>query len=91
MDALYLVDGEIRSMMRNAIERIVGVQFSKKEKYQDILLKVSIRVVSSLLAIYLFAMIKDNVDLKKNTSLVFIAIFVYFVYDEMNNSKDNSN
>ena len=59
MDFLILLDGEFRSLIRNSLERIISTRFKKdNNKYKEILKKLSIRVVSSLIAIQIFLFIQ---------------------------------
>jgi hypothetical protein len=86
LQLLTLVDYEFRALIRNTFERFIEVYFTKKDnKYLEPLLKVSIRLISSLLAIQIFSIIKDNVEIRKYTSYILVIIFIYFVYDEFKN------
>jgi hypothetical protein len=78
MDMLILLDGEFRSLIRNSLERIISTRFKKDDnKYKEILKKLSIRVVSSLIAIQLFLFIQNNLsDMKKYVSFIMIIIFL---------------
>ena len=78
MDFLILLDGEFRSLIRNSLERIISTKFKKDDnKYKEILKKLSIRVVSSLIAIQLFLFIKNNIsDMKKYVSFIMFIIFL---------------
>ena len=78
MDFLILLDGEFRSLIRNSLERIISTRFKKDDnKYKEILKKLSIRVVSSLIAIQLFLFIQNNItDMKKYVSIIMIIIFL---------------
>ncbi len=78
MDMLILLDGEFRSLIRNSLERIISTRFKKDDnKYKEILKKLSIRVVSSLIAIQLFLFIQNNIsDMKKYVSFIMIIIFL---------------
>ena len=78
MDMLILLDGEFRSLIRNSLERIISTRFKKNDnKYKEILKKLSIRVVSSLIAIQLFLFIQNNIsDMKKYVSFIMIIIFL---------------
>lgn len=82
MDLLILLDGEFRSLIRNALERIIGSKFKKDEDVnKEILKKLSIRVVSSLIAIQLFSFIQKNIpDAKKYVSFIMIIIFLNLLY-----------
>lgn len=83
MNILVLVDSEFRSLIRNALERMIGNNFSKKEnKHMELLLKLSIRVISSILAIKIFNNIKTITNVTEYTSYIMIAIFVYFSFME---------
>jgi hypothetical protein len=77
MENLILVDGEFRSFIRNGLERIIGANVIKKEnKYVEALNKLSIRVLSSLLAIYLFSKIINIPNVKEYVTYFFIILFV---------------
>lgn len=82
MDLLVLLDGEFRSLIRNALERVIGARFKKDEDVnKEILKKLSIRVVSSLIAIQLFSLIQKNIpDVKKYVSFIMIIIFLNLLY-----------
>jgi len=83
MDTIILIEGELRSLIRNSLERIIGKRFEKKDnKNYDILLKLSIRVISSLIAIQIFKMIKNTPEIREYTSYIMIAIFVIFFIQE---------
>ena len=83
MDLYVLVEGEFRSLVRNALERIIHTKFSKKEnKYMEILLKVSTRAVASLTAVFFLNAIKSETWIRENVSYFLIAMFVYFTFVE---------
>ena len=50
-----------------------------------LLLKVSTRVVSSLIAIQVFNMVKSNIDLRKYASYLLVGVFVMMVMEEYKN------
>jgi hypothetical protein len=80
MSLLLLIDGEFRSLLRSAFEKIIGSQLKKrKNKYEEILKRITIRVVSSLIAIQVFIKVKDTPMIKNVTSYAMIVIFLYFV------------
>jgi hypothetical protein len=78
MDFLILLDGEFRSLIRNSLERLISTRFKKDDnKYKEILKKLSIRVVSSLIAIQLFLLIQTYIsDMKKYVSIIMFIIFL---------------
>jgi hypothetical protein len=78
MDFLILLDGEFRSLIRNSLERIISTRFKKDDnKYKEIIKKLSIRVVSSLIAIQLFLFIQNYIsDMKKYVSIIMFIIFL---------------
>ena len=91
MDSLILIEGELRSLIRNTLERLIGTKFKKKRrKTIEICIKVSIRVVSSLIAIQIFNKVKNITDFRKYSSFLFIALFLYFFIDEMKNSSESN-
>ena len=88
MDSLILIQGELRSLIRNSLERIIGKSFKKKSnKNMDILLKISIRVISSIIAIQIFNQVKDIPNIKEYTSYIMIGLFVFFFIQEHSNSQ----
>ena len=83
MLSIVLIEGELRSLIRNSLERIIGKNFNKKyNKNLEILLKISIRAVSSLIAITLFQFIKQNPTIREYSSYILLIIFILFVYNE---------
>lgn len=91
MNSLILIEGELRSLIRNTLERFIGTKFKKKRKKTiEIFIKVSIRVVSSLIAIQIFNNVKNIPNFRKYSSLILISIFVYFFIDEMKNSSESN-
>ena len=83
MDLAILIDGEFRSLIRNSLERVIGLNFKKQEdKKKEILKKLCIRVVSSLIAIQLYGFLKDKPFVKEYTSYGMIAIFLYFMFTQ---------
>tara|TARA_B100001248_G_C27031880_1_gene296797 strand:+ start:104 stop:358 length:255 start_codon:yes stop_codon:yes gene_type:complete len=78
MDLLILIDGEFRSLIRNTIERIIGTNFKKdNDVKKEIIKKLSIRVVSSLITIQLFLIIQKYLpDMKKYVSFIMTIIFL---------------
>ena len=78
MDMLILLDGEFRSLIRNSLERIISTRFKKdNNKYKEILKKLSIRVVSSLIAIQIFLFIQNKIsDMKKYVSIIMFILFL---------------
>ena len=83
MLSLVLIDGEVRSLIRNRLERLIRYKFgSKKDKMKNILFKISIRVISSLIAIKLFSIVKNNELFKKYISFALIIAFVYLAYHD---------
>ena len=83
MELAILIDGEFRSLIRNTLERIIGSNFRKdKNKNMEILKKLSIRVISSLIAIQLYGFLKDKPFVKEYTSYGMIAVFLYFLFTQ---------
>jgi hypothetical protein len=82
-----LIQGELRSLIRNGLERIIGTNFKKKKNNLNILLQLSIRVVSSLIAVQLFIYTKDNEDIRKYISYIFVGMFILFYLQEKYNFK----
>ena len=86
MESIILIQGELRSLIRNSLERIIGQRFKKKEnKNLEILLKVSTRVISSLIAIQIFKHVKDIPNFREYTTYILVAIFIYFIVQEYKN------
>ena len=85
MLSIVLIEGELRSLIRNSLERIIGKQFSKKyNKNIEIALKISIRAIASLITIYMFEYIKSIPEMRKYLSYILVLLFVIFVYQEYN-------
>ena len=83
MDFLLLIDGEFRSWLRSFFEKAIGTQFKKrKNKYEEVVKKVAIRVVSSLIAIQIFGLVKKAPIVKNITSIVMLLLFVYYAMTE---------
>jgi|TARA_Y200000002_G_C22545711_1_gene605980 hypothetical protein len=78
MDLLILIDGEFRSLIRNTIERLIGSNFKKDDDFnKEMIKKLSIRVVSSLITIQLFLLIQKYLpDMKKYVSIIMTIIFL---------------
>ena len=86
MDSLVLIDDELRSLLRNTFERIIGKKFKKKyNNYLDIVIKLAIRVVSSLIAIQLFKNIRTLPNINRNVSYIMIVAFFIFYNKEQEN------
>ena len=86
MDSLVLIDGELRSLLRNAFERIIGKNFKKKyNNYLDIVIKLAIRVVSSLIAVQLFKNIRTLPNINRNVSYIMIVAFFFYYNKEQEN------
>ena len=78
MENLILIDGEFRSLIRNTLEKIIEPMVKKQDTdNKKLLLKVSIRVISSLIAIKLYEIFKKNVDIKTYTSYILVFVFIY--------------
>ena len=83
MEIFVIIESEFRSLIRNSLEKVIGLNFKKKEdKIQEILLKISIRLVSSLLAVYIFNIIKKKVKIRIYLSYILLFIFFYFLVKE---------
>tara|TARA_B110000879_G_C11174031_1_gene515039 strand:- start:2885 stop:3319 length:435 start_codon:yes stop_codon:yes gene_type:complete len=83
MDTIVLVEGEFRSLIRNTLEKIIGKNFKKDRSVnQKLLLQVSTRVVSSLIAIQVFNMVKSNIVLRKYTSYLLVGVFAMMILEE---------
>ena len=86
LELFTLINSEFRALIRNFCERIIGENFKKKDnKYLQILLKLAIRVISSLIAIKIFSIVKETIEVREYTSYILVIIFIYFVYDEYKN------
>tara|TARA_B100001029_G_C14680584_1_gene244349 strand:+ start:220 stop:465 length:246 start_codon:yes stop_codon:yes gene_type:complete len=78
-----IIDSEFRSLIKYFLQKFIGLNFKKKyNKNQELLLKLSIRVISSLLAIYIFNNVKNIKNIKENISYIMIIIFLYFAINE---------
>tara|TARA_Y100000389_G_C17226726_1_gene396056 strand:- start:293 stop:562 length:270 start_codon:yes stop_codon:yes gene_type:complete len=89
MESYILIQGELRSLIRNTLERFIGQKFKKKKnKRLEILLKISTRVVSSLIAIQLFNYVNKIPNFRKYTSYILIGAFVYLYMEETKTLKN---
>lgn len=78
-----IIEGEFRSLIRNCLEKVIGLNFKKKDnKIEEIALKLSIRVISSLIAIYIFNNVKNIPKIRDYVSIIMIAVFLYFTINE---------
>ena len=78
MENLILIDGEFRSLIRNTLEKIIEPMVKKQDTdKKKLLLKVSTRVISSLIAIKLYEVFKNNVNIKTYTSYILVFVFIY--------------
>tara|TARA_B100000161_G_C33512031_1_gene396823 strand:- start:859 stop:1113 length:255 start_codon:yes stop_codon:yes gene_type:complete len=83
MSLILLIDGEFRSLMRNSLERLIDLKIKKRNnKYENILIKISIRVVSSLIAIQLYKYSQTMPNLKKIVSYAFVILFFYYLTNQ---------
>mgnify|MGYP001191242842 CR=1 FL=1 len=79
-ELLVLIDGEFRSLIRNTLEKLIGSKLKKQpNKYREMLRKLSVRVVSSLIAIQLYGYLKDIKPTKEIVSFLLVGAFLYFV------------
>lgn len=75
---LTLIDGEIRSLTRNALERFIGIEFpKKKDKRLDALNRLCIRVISSLIAVQIFRNMIDIPGIQELVTAAFVGLFIY--------------
>ena len=84
MMPLILIGGEFRSLIRNSLERFIGIKTKRKiqNKYLKIGYKLSIRVISSLIAVYIYNYNKNNNSeslLKEYVSCIVIALFFMII------------
>ena len=78
-----LIEGELRSLIRSCLEKVIDLNFKKREnKVIDIILKLSIRGISSLIAIYIFNNVKNIPKVKEYVSYLMIGVFIYFLINE---------
>lgn len=79
---LILISGELRSLIRNMLKRIFKFTLKKKFKNKkvNIIYNLSVRVISSLIAIYIFSIIKVNTNIRKYISYFMICVFIYLIY-----------
>lgn len=78
-----LIEGELRSLIRNCLEKVIGLNFKKRDdKISEIALKLSIRVISSLIAIYVFNNVKNIPKVRDYVSYLMIGVFIYFLINE---------
>ena len=82
---LVLIEGEFRSLMRNSLERFIGVNLKKQEsalknKYVKVGYKISLRVISSLIAIFIFNYIKTDGSESTLRQIVSYSMIAFFFY-----------
>lgn len=78
-----LIESEFKSLIRTGFENIFSLFFKKKDnKIFDIILKLSIRVVSSLITVFLIKFFQINFKVRKYISYILIVIFIYFLREE---------
>lgn len=78
-----LIESEFRSLIRTIFENIIFLFFKKKEsKITEIILKLSIRAISSLLTIYIFKFIQRNTKIRIYISYILLFVFIYFLVNE---------
>ena len=89
MDFIELIEGEIYPLLRAVLQRFIGLKFKKQNNNTiEILLKTSIRVISSLIAIQIFNQVKLFTNYRKYTSYVMIIVFLYFLIEENRRAND---
>jgi len=80
---IFLIEDEFRSSLRNSFEKLLYYYFEKKlNKKQTLLFKISIRAISSLIAVYLVSLLSKTQfkNLTINyTSILLISIFIYYI------------
>lgn len=77
MNYFILVESEFRSLIRYLLQLIIGGQVpEKKNKLMNVLSKVSVRAVSSLIAVWFYGLIQQNVNFRRLSSWTLVAIFV---------------
>lgn len=80
---LILIDSEFRSLIRSTLEKVIGSKFNKKySKTMGIILKLSIRVVSSLIAIQLYKELQKYEYIKQIASYLGVFGFILFLISE---------
>ena len=79
---LLIIEGEFRSFIRNALERVLKIAIPKGEltDAQKELISLSYRMVASLLAVYIFTNVKDIPNIRLYVTLLFLGIFGFHVY-----------
>lgn len=77
MENFTLIEGEFRSLLRNGMERVIG-KISKKQKSDgmEIINKLAIRGVSSILILYLWQFFEKNIELRTIASFIVIILFI---------------
>jgi len=82
MASFIILENEFRSLIRNSLENIIRGRLNNKySKWLEILLKIVIRLVSSILAYHVYDYIKSY---KVITSYIGIIIFFIFLINEKN-------
>lgn len=89
---IEIIDGELRSFMRNAFERILKVVVPGRQMgpWANVMVLLSYRMIGSLLAVFLFDKVKRVPHLNKVVTVIFVLIFavnLYWAYQEAQESQ----
>ena len=85
-DFLFLIDNQFRSLFIFAFERLF-LSYSEKKKNTnlEILRRLSVRLISSLIGVFIFTSIQKNSSVenfiftKNSVSILFLCGFIYFL------------
>lgn len=80
---LVLLDGEFRGLLRSSFEKVISKNVKKYDSdYKEILKKICIRCVSSLIAVQVYNYTQANYpEAKTLFSLFYVFSFAYIVYE----------
>ena len=84
MSLLILMNNEFHSLFRSTMQKLIGFEIKKNDdKYIELLVQVSIRIVASLLSMYLIKYLDAIPDIKKYVSYIGIFIFLYVIKNKI--------
>lgn len=81
---MILIQNELRSLLRNCLERFIGTHTTQNDNiYIEIINKLSIRVISSLIAVHIFKHIGENILMRKYITFTFVGYFIFNNYNKI--------
>jgi cadmium resistance protein CadD (predicted permease) len=84
---MWITESESRSLLRNALERLGSSRFAKRSNiYHEIVLQVTIRIIASIFAVFVFKYLKGK-WFERLLTLVGIIILVIEIILESKSKK----